>query len=248
MSTTRKNGARVKILRYLEAQGMLTVSELSEFSGLTAGQARDNANGAVKDGLATKCRDDVTISLAYRITAAGRAYLAYRWSKENSQESPKAAPTCGEHQSDSRTQILRTEMRQRLASKYANGYAVAHVDDSAQEAVRRGADGIALHHFLCGSGQPLAVEGEHIEDFRLADLETNVDAIDATEPEPPPEQYAICRAGQAHLSAWPLRDMTIEAARQLAIDDAAAVGGEVILYRCTAIGRAFPRIIFEDAT
>ena len=73
------------------------------------------------------------------------------------------------------------------------------------------------------------------------------DECDATEPAPPPEQYAICRAGQGHLSAWPLRDMTIEEARQLAIDDAAAVGGEVILYRCTAIGRAFPRIVFEEA-
>lgn len=247
MSTTNQNGARVKILRALEAQGMLTVSELAEFAELTAGQARDNANHAVKDGLASKGRDDVTNSLAYKITADGRAYLAYRCSKEHSQESPEAAPTCGEHQSDSRTQMLRTEMRQRLASTYANGYPVAHVDDTAQEDVRRGSNGIALQHFLCGSGQPLAVEGEHGDDCRLADLETNVDAIDATEPAPPPEQYAICRAGQAHLAAWPLRDMTIEEARQLAKDDAAAVGGEVILYRCTAIGRAFPRIVFEDA-
>jgi DNA-binding MarR family transcriptional regulator len=247
MSTPSPNGARVKILRALEAEGMLTVSELAEFSGLTAGQARDNANHAVKDGLASKGRDDVTNSLAYKITAAGRDYLAERCPKENDPKLPEAAPTCGEHQIDSRTHILRTEMRQRLASTYANGYAVAPVDDSAQEDVRRGADGIALHQFLCGSGQPLSVEGERIEDCRLADLETNVDAIDATEPEPPPEQYAICRAGQAHLSAWPLRYMTIEAARQLAIDDAAAVGGEVILYRCTAIGRAFPRIVFEEA-
>jgi DNA-binding PadR family transcriptional regulator len=237
---------------------MLTVSELAEFAELTAGQARDNANHAVKDGLASKGRDDVTNSLAYKITSAGREYLAERSHKDNAPTLPEAAPTCGEHQIDSRTHILRTEMRQRLASTYANGDAVAHVDDSAQEDVRQGADGIDLHHVLCGSGQPLAprclailskdcVEGEHIEDCRLADLETNVDAIDATEPEPPPEQYAICRAGQAHLSAWPLRDMTIEEARQLAKDDAAAVGGEVILYRCTAIGRAFPRIVFEDA-
>ncbi len=247
MSTPSKNGARVKILRALEAEGMLTVSEIAEFTGLTAGQARDNANHAVKDGLATKGRDDVTNSLAYKITAAGREYLAERSHKDNATTLPEAAPTGGEHQIDSRTQILRTEMRQPFASHYANGYPVAHVDDAAQEDVRRGSDGIALHHFLCGSGQPVSAEGEHVDDCRLADLETNVDAIDATEPAPPPEQYAICRAGQAHLSAWPLRDMTIEAARQLAIDDAAAVGGEVILYRCTAIGRAFPRIVFEEA-
>jgi len=41
--------------------------------------------------------------------------------------------------------------------------------------------------------------------------------------------------------------MTIEAARQLAIDDAAAIGGEVVLYRCIPVGRAFPRIVFEVA-
>ena len=75
----------------------------------------------------------------------------------------------------------------------------------------------------------------------------NVVSIFATEPEPPPEQYAICRSGQAHLSAWPLRDMTIDAARQLAIDDAAAICGEVVLYRCVPIGKAFPRIVFEEA-
>ncbi len=247
MSTTSQNGARAKILRALAAEGMLTVSEIAEFTGLTAGQARDNANHAVKDGLATKGRDDVTNSLAYKITAAGREYLAERSHKDNATTLPEAAPTGGEHQIDSRTQILRTEMRQPFASHYANGYPVAHVDDAAQEDVRRGSDGIALHHFLCGSGQPVSAEGEHVDDCRLADLETNVDAIDATEPETPPEQYAICRAGQAHLSAWPLRDMTIEAARQLAIDDAAAVGGEVVLYRCTPVGRAFPRIVFEEA-
>lgn len=247
MSTTNQNGARAKLLRALAAEGMLTVSELAEAAGLTDSQARDNANHAVKDGLATKGRDDVTNSMAYKITSAGREYLAERSHKDNAPTLPEAAPTCGEHQIDSRTHILRTEMRQRLASTYANGYPVANVDDTAQDDVRRGADGIALHHFLCGSGQPLAVEGEHIEDCRLADLETNVDAIDATEPAPPPEQYAICRAGQAHLAVWPLRNMTLEEARQLAIDDAAAVGGEVVLYWCTQIGKAFPRIVFEEA-
>jgi hypothetical protein len=41
--------------------------------------------------------------------------------------------------------------------------------------------------------------------------------------------------------------MTIDAARQLAIDDAAAICGEVVLYRCVPIGKAFPRIVFEEA-
>ena len=64
-------------------------------------------------------------------------------------------------------------------------------------------------------------------DYDKAETPIRVDAIDATEPAPPPEQYAICRAGQGHLSAWPLRDMTIDEARQLASDDAAAIGEEV---------------------
>ena len=68
-----------------------------------------------------------------------------------------------------------------------------------------------------------------------------------TEPAQPPEQYAICRSGQAHLSAWLLRDMSLDTAKQLAVDDAVATHGEVVLYRCTPIGRAVPRIVFEDA-
>lgn len=76
MAPTKQNGARAKILRALADFGMLPVSELAAASCLSASQARDNAHHAVNDGLATKGRDDVTNSLAYKITAAGRDYLA----------------------------------------------------------------------------------------------------------------------------------------------------------------------------
>ncbi len=195
MSTTSQNGARAKILRALAAEGMLTVSEIAETAGLNADQARDNANHAAKDGLVTKGRDDITNSLAYKITPSGRDYLAERC--------PKA-----EHELSGSELVSERHLQEAMASSLRS--------DLAEYSVQ-------------------------------SDLAASVDAIDATEPAPPPEQYAICRAGQGHLSAWPLRDMTIEAARQLAIDDAAAIGGEVVLYRCVPIGKAFPRIVFEEA-
>ena len=97
-----------------------------------------------------------------------------------------------------------------------------------------------------------SIANEHKEFDRIAaeiDKENafGIHHIDVTEPAQPPEQYAICRSGQAHLSAWPLRDMSLDAAKQLAVDDAVATHGEVVLYRCTPIGRAVPRIVFEDA-
>lgn len=76
-----------------------------------------------------------------------------------------------------------------------------------------------------------------------------------TEDEPPlvkpdapsnDERYAICRAGDDHMSAWPLRLMSLDAAKQIAVDDASTINGEVVLYRCTPVGRAVPRFVFED--
>ena len=195
MSTTNQNGARAKLLRALAADGMLTVSELAEAAGLTDSQARDNANHAVKDGLVTKGRDDVTNSLAYKITPSGREHLAERCRK-------------AEHESSGAELVSERHLQEAMASSLRSDLA----EDSGQ-----------------------------------SDLAASVDAIDATEPAPPPEQYAICRAGQGHLSAWPLHDMTIEEARQLAIRDAAAIGSKVVLYRCIPVGRAFPRIVFEVA-
>ena len=111
-------------------------------------------------------------------------------------------------------------------------------------------------------GEPIAETSQELTDFLAADIEKafsgvvqaiekahviGIHHIDVTEPAQPPEQYAICRSGQAHLSAWPLRDMSLDAAKQLAVDDAVATHGEVVLYRCTPIGRAVPRIVFEDA-
>ncbi len=229
MSTTNQNGARAKLLRALAADGMLTVSELAEAAGLTDSQARDNANHAVKDGLVTKGRDDVTNSLAYKITAAGRAYLAERCRKAE-QELSEAGPAQENPPVETLEQFLLRDLSEASASSpWGVKPVIAPEDQWSIEAAETSGD------------------AKESTDYDKAETPIRVDAIDATEPAPPPEQYAICRAGQGHLSAWPLRDMTIEAARQLAIDDAAAIGGEVVLYRCVPIGKAFPRIVFEDA-
>lgn len=229
MSTTNQNGARAKLLRALAADGMLTVSELAEAAGLTASQARDNANHAVNDGLITKGRDDVTNSLAYKITAAGRAYLAERCRKAE-QELSEAVPASEKPPVETFEQFLLRDLSEASASSpWGVKPVIAPEDQGSIEAAETSGDDKASM------------------DYGRAETPISVDAIDATEPAPPPEQYAICRAGQGHLSAWPLRDMTIEEARQLAIDDAAAVGGEVVLYRCVPIGKAFPRIVFEEA-
>ena len=76
MSTTNQNGARAKILRALAEYGLMPVSELAAAACLSPSQARDNANHAVTEGLVTKCRDDITNTIAYMITAAGRGYLS----------------------------------------------------------------------------------------------------------------------------------------------------------------------------
>lgn len=78
MSTSKQgyNGARAKILRALANNGMLTVKEISESAGLTPKQVLDNANQARVSGLCKSGRDDVTNSLGYQITEAGRAWLA----------------------------------------------------------------------------------------------------------------------------------------------------------------------------
>lgn len=229
MSTTNQNGARAKLLRALAADGMLTVSELAEAAGLSVTQARDNANCAVKDGLVTKGRDDVTNSLAYKITAAGRAHLAERCRKAE-QELSEAGPAQEKPPVETLEQFLLRDLSEASASSpWGVKPVIAPEDQGSIDAAETPRDAKAS------------------TDYGQAEAPISVDAIDATEPAPPAEQYAICRAGQGHLSAWPLRDMTIEAARQLAIDDAAAIGGEVVLYRCVPIGKAFPRIVFEEA-
>ena len=70
----------------------------------------------------------------------------------------------------------------------------------------------------------------------------------SVEPDAAPndERYALCRAGDDHMSAWPLRLMSLDAAKQIAVDDASTINGEVVLYRCTPVGRAVPRFVFED--
>lgn len=73
-------------------------------------------------------------------------------------------------------------------------------------------------------------------------------APSSVEPDAPhnDERYALCRAGDDHMSSWPLRLMSLDAAKQIAVDDASTINGEVVLYRCTPVGRAVPRFVFED--
>lgn len=229
MSTTNQNGARAKLLRALAADGMLTVSELAEAAGLTDSQARYNANHAVKDGLVTKGRDAATNSIAYKITAAGRAYLAERCRKAE-QELSEAGPAQGKPPVDTLEQLLLRDLAEASAS---SPWGVKPVIAPEDQGLREAGD---------TSGDDKAST-----DYVQAETPISVDAIDATEPAPPPEQYAICRAGQGHLAAWPLLDMSLDDAKQLAVDDAAATCGEVVLYRFVPIGKAFPRIIFEEA-
>ncbi len=77
MSTSKQgyNGARAKILRALANDGMLTVNEIADQSGLTPKQVLDNANQARVSGLVKSGRDDVTKLLGYQITDAGREWL-----------------------------------------------------------------------------------------------------------------------------------------------------------------------------
>ena len=74
MAQTNQNGARAKILRALIINGMLTIEELAQQTGLTAGQARDNANAAVVSRLVVKGKDCVTGLLGYQITPLGRLW------------------------------------------------------------------------------------------------------------------------------------------------------------------------------
>jgi len=73
---TAKNGARAKILLTLAREGMLPVSEIALITSLTEKQVRDNSTMARAEGLITSERDDVTRSLAYKITSEGREWVA----------------------------------------------------------------------------------------------------------------------------------------------------------------------------
>lgn len=81
MGTTATNGARIRILRVLAIEGMLTTQEIADKTGLTAGQVRDNANHASGDSLLIKKKDDFTGLLAYQISPIGRKWLADRIDK-----------------------------------------------------------------------------------------------------------------------------------------------------------------------
>jgi len=74
--STAKNGARAKILLTLAREGMLPVAEIAEFTRMTAKQVRDNSTMARAEGLISSERDEVTRQLAFKITPAGRKWVA----------------------------------------------------------------------------------------------------------------------------------------------------------------------------
>ncbi len=248
------NGARMRILRALATDGLQTTNELAAATALTARQVRDNCAAARVEGLLVNVRDDVTNSLAYQITPLGRLRIEGDKACSGARASASVqAAGAAEHDVAPLSIVVKQEASD-------GGYsAAAPTAETMEDFIRRvPARLVSLQSaqgpLPCANGalRDVAEAGisgsaEPVEESAQPDLDSRVDAIDATEPAPPPEQYAICRAGQGHLADWPLRDMTIDAARQLAIDDAAAIGGEVVLYRCTPVGRAFPRIVFEEA-
>lgn len=98
-------GARAKIMKAILENGMLLTQELADNTGLTAKQARDNANAAKKDGLVETERDDVTGLLAYKLTTEGKKWAVNNLNGPSDphepqqgtparQQEPKAPPAC----------------------------------------------------------------------------------------------------------------------------------------------------------
>lgn len=69
------NGTRARILILLTKNGPMTTAEIAEALGLTPKQVRDNSNQARHENLIASGRDDVTGTLAYSITPAGREWV-----------------------------------------------------------------------------------------------------------------------------------------------------------------------------
>ncbi len=69
------NGTRARIFILLTKNGPMTTAEIAEALGLTPKQVRDNSNQARHEGLINSGRDDVTGTLAYSITPAGRDWV-----------------------------------------------------------------------------------------------------------------------------------------------------------------------------
>ena len=69
------NGTRARILILLTKNGPMTTAEIAEALGLTPKQVRDNSNQARHENLIASGRDDVTGTLAYSITPAGRDWV-----------------------------------------------------------------------------------------------------------------------------------------------------------------------------
>lgn len=69
------NGTRARILILLTKNGPMTPAEIAYHLGLTPKQVRDNSNQARHEDLIASGRDDVTGTLAYSITPAGRDWV-----------------------------------------------------------------------------------------------------------------------------------------------------------------------------
>ncbi len=81
----------------------------------------------------------------------------------------------------------------------------------------------------------------------ITEILTSGEQIVLPESPPDPDQYALCRSNRTPKTAWQIHEMTLDAAKDLAMIDATSINGEVILYRLVPIGRAVPRVVFEEA-
>jgi len=197
------NGARLKILRALATEGILTTEELVDLTALTAKQVRENCGAARQDGLLINTQDDVTNHLAYQITPDGRKRVS------NTCVAVGIAPPAS-------IAGLSTEVDISPPASIAND------DDVAEQST--------------------------VDTPTSPSIDTE-DEPPSVEPDAAPndERYALCRAGDDHMSAWPLRLMSLDAAKQIAVDDASTINGEVVLYCCIPVGRAVLRFVFEEA-
>ncbi len=96
---------------------------------------------------------------------------------------------------------------------------------------------------------PIAETPELIPDLMIptAEMMTSGEQIVLPESPPDPDQYVLCRSNRTPKTAWQIHEMTLDAAKDLAMMDATTINGEVILYRLVPIGRAVPRVVFEEA-
>jgi len=118
------NGTRARILILLTKNGPMTTAEIAEALGLTPKQVRDNSNQARHEDLIASGRDDVTGTLAYSITPAGRDWVKALLSlgKPLAQDMtmlPKADSGTSEEPRSCRMHPMRHTFRQQSAARTA---------------------------------------------------------------------------------------------------------------------------------